>query len=220
MAALWILLGILALPAALLSLSATLYVEIREQVRIRAGILWLRFPILPQPEKTAEEEKPPSEKKRKKAELKKKADELEEKPVGGKTLGDTVEFVLLLVKSILPGLGDLLSHLRFTQMRIALSVGTDSADQTAVAYGAAAAGVYNLLAVIDKGCVLRLKSVDIAPDFVSGETVYDISFKVKLRLARVVWDALRMGLTVIINLIKRPGDVPQGKTKQKRSQSV
>ena len=227
MTALWILLGILALLGAVLSLDLTLSVEIREQVRITAGFLWFRFQLLPfqkkEPKAEKGNKKPPREKKRKRdAPLEEKAAELEKEPVGEKTFGETVELVLLLVRSALLGLEDILTHLRFTRMRIAISVGMDSADQTALAYGGISAGVYNLLAVLDKGCVLRLKSVDVAADFVSGETVYDISFRVRLRLARIVWDVLRICGKFLAGMIKKLRAVSKGrgKTKQKRGHLV
>ena len=96
MTALWILLGILALLGAVLSLDLTLSVEIREQVRITAGFLWFRFPLLPFQKKEPKAEKgnrkPPREKKRKRdAPLEEKAAELEKEPVGEKTFGETVE---------------------------------------------------------------------------------------------------------------------------------
>lgn len=193
MTAVWIILGILAVLALLLSVSATVTVSIGEETRVWVGACGIRYPVDLAGEK---QEKPP-----KKKEAKPKAEQApaaEKKPKPDeKTFGQTVELAIQLLQSILPPAVRMLSHLRFTSVRIDVSVGTDEADQTAIQYGAISAGIYNLLGALDSLFTLKVKSVDIRPDFVTGESSYRIFFKVKLRL----WHILSAGVGMFFKFI-------------------
>ncbi len=129
-------------------------------------------------------------KKQEREKLREEGRRLTQEPPSERTFGETVEFALRMAKAVLPGTRYLLSHLRITRMRAAISIGTDSADQTAIAYGAACTAAYNLLALLDGLLTLKVRSVDIQPDFITGESRYHISFRVKLRLACLLWGGL------------------------------
>jgi len=199
MTALWVLLGIAGFLALVLMGSLTFYVKLGEEVRVWAGMYGLRFLVF----SSAEE---PEEKKKKKASQAKKDAEKKKKELSGRkpserSLSDTVELILLLVRSIVPGAVRLLSRLRFTAVRIAVRVGGEEADKTAVLYGRMSAGIYHLLAALDAYCTLRVKSVDVGVDFVSGETVYDVSFKVKLRIASILGAAVGILVKLAANML-------------------
>lgn len=214
MTALWIILGIAAFFALILSFSLTAYVHITDHVDLSIGIFGYRRRILPmeEQEESPEEEEKQAEakkagkkarKKRKKnAELAKKAKELDEESPTERTMGKTVELILMMVKSILPGTTKLLSHLRITRLRLYMTVATDEADQTAITYGAVSAGIYNLLAILDQAFTLRVKSVDVVPDFVTGEAVYDISLRAKLRLGTILGAGIGIFFKIVGNTIK------------------
>lgn len=208
MTALWILLGVAAVLTLLLLGSVTIYVRITDEIRLSVGAFGYRRPVdlsggeSEQEEAAERKKKSAGEKAGEKAGAGKKKKELAGEKPSERSLADTVELVLLLVKSFLPGSVRLLSHLRFTGVRVYMTVAGDEADRTAILCGAAAAGVYNLLAVLDRACTLRVKSVDVVPDFVSGEAVYDISFKVKLRFGRILGAGIGMLFKFLANLMR------------------
>ena len=224
----WVLLGILAFLVLLFSLSLTVSVSIREQVSLSVGIAGFHYPILPlpaekEPDKAgkAKRKKKPKKKKRKhhkKTQAAEKAEKISPKPTE-KSFGETVDFVITLMKSVVPGAVRLLSHLRFTGVRIYMTVAGDEADEVALRYGAVSAGIYNLLAVLDKAFTLRLQSVDIVPDFVSGEAVYDISFQGKLRLCHILFGGIGMIFKLAVNTIRHQNP-PKEEAKRQNAASI
>lgn len=225
MTALWIILGIVVFVAAVLSFSLTIYVSITDHVEMKAGIFGYRKTVFPMEEESPEEERREPEKakkkkrrKKKSADLEKKKKELGENPPDKKTFGETLELIVTMVKSILPGTAKLLSHLRITQLRLYMTVAEDEADRTAIEYGAVSAGIYNLLAILDQAFTLKVKAVDVVPDFVTGEAVYDISFRVKLRLGNILGAGIGIFFKILVNTIKgRMGQAqepPSGKTRE------
>ena len=194
MLALWIVLGVLAFFALLLSGSATVYVSIRDEVKISVGAFGYRRAV------DLAGDKPEKPKKKKKKPQKQAAppEKPREKP-GKKTFGETVEFAKQMLASVLPGVKTLAGRLRLTDLRLYMTVAEDDADRTAIEYGAVSAGIYTLLGALDSTLTLKVKSVDILPDFVTGEPVYDISFKVKLRLIHILCAGAGMFVRLIGN---------------------
>lgn len=246
MIVLWIL-GILALiVACILAVSVTVYVKIGSEVDIKVGAAGLKFSLYPTEKKPgvpetegqkAKKAKKQAKKDAKKAkkDAKKAADKekkpLPEKKANEKSLSDTIEFVLDLLRSIVPGAAGLVRKIRFTQMRIFLSVGASDAEKTALQYGQVCTAVYNLLACIDKAMTLKVKDVSIVPDFVTGAFGYDISFKAKLRIGGAVASAFGILFKLLGTFIRQansknkaapPHTAPKsgGKPKNERIESV
>lgn len=200
MTGLWVTVGILAFLALLLSVSVTVTVRITDEVRVWIGALGYRYPLLPprrKQEAGPEAEQPPEKASEGSGH---KARKKGEKP-GERSFSETVELAATLLRSLLPPAGRMLRHIRFTGVRIYMTVAREEADQTAIAYGAVSAGVYNLLGMLDSLFTLRVKWVDILPDFVSGEPVYRISFRAKLRVGCILAGALRMLYNLAVNTI-------------------
>ena len=184
MVALWIIIGIILFAAALLSISVTIYVTIAEEVDIRIGILGWKKKI-----DLESKEEEPSKKSSQKAGRRKKKSTKPQKPdqkASDKSFGETVQFGILLFKSIASSAAKFTSHIRITSLRLHMTVACGEADKTAVTYGGVSAGIYTLLGLLDSNLSLKIKSVHIAPDFVSGQAVYDIFFKVKLRFCHIL----------------------------------
>lgn len=228
MTAVWILLGIVLFFALLLSCSLTFYVKIGERVSLSVGICGFRYRILPGREKSEQKRRKKEEKakrkKKKKADgdLSQKKKKLAEKKPDETTFSETLEFIRAIVGAVLPGTVKMLSHLRLIGLRLQMTVACEDADQTAIRYGQVSAGIYTLLAAIDNAIRLRVKWVDILPDFVSGEPRYDISFRVKLRLCHIVGGGIGMLFRLLVNIMKDRDDPPaangEGRTKENRTQ--
>lgn len=212
MTALWIIGGIILLIALLMMVSVTVYVKIDETVSVKAGALGIRFSLFPAAEKADKPHKkqPPKEKKSASGEKKPQP----QKKANDRSFGETVDFAVAILRSVVPGAVGLVRKIRFTRMRIFLSVGADSADDTAVRYGQLCTAVYSLLACIDKAMTLRVKDVSIVPDFVTGETRYDISFCAKLRIGSAVASALGVLFKLISIFMKQEKTKPAAKPSQ------
>ena len=200
MTGLWVTAGILACLALLLSVSVTVTVKITDEVRVWIGAVGYRYPLCP-PRRTQKTEKTAAKPAKKTAGASGKKTGQTEKKAGEHSFSETVELAVTLLKSLLPPAGRMLRHIRFTGVRIDVTVAREEADQTAIAYGAVSAGVYNLLGMLDSLFTLRVKSVDILPDFVTGESVYRIAFQAKLRVVWILAGALRMLYNLAVNTI-------------------
>lgn len=210
MTAVWILLGIAGFLALLLSFSLTFYVHITDRVELKAGAFGLRFQILPSDgeEEPAKEKKRRLQKKSRKSKPKQKeAEESKQKLAKKKTdetsFSDTLSLIWAILKGICPTAARMLSHLRLTRLKLSIRVAGPEADQTAIRYGQICAGIYPLLGALDSAIRLRVKWVDIYPDFVREESVYDISFRVKLRLNHLIGGVFAMAFHLLANLLRR-----------------
>ena len=204
MTAWWIALAVAALLTAFLLASVTVKVMISDTVRIWVGAFGIRFLILPAKQKKQrkrkQKKKVPSARKKKPAEKSRKKPK--EKP-HEQSFGETVSFAVDLLRSTVPGAAALLKKIRFVNMRVFVSVGADSADETAIRYGIVCGAVYNTLAAIDSMITLRVKSVDVVSDFVTGEMRYDISFLAKLRIGSILKAAIGILISIVRMMFRR-----------------
>jgi len=199
--ALWIIGGIVLFIMLIMMISITVYVKIDETVRVKVGALGIRFTVFP-----AREEKPPQAKK-KKGKLAKPQKAPPEKKANERSFGDAIAFAVSILQAVVPGAVRIVRKIRITRMRIFLSVGAEDADTAAVRYGQTCMGVYSLLACANKAMTLKVKDISIAPDFVTGQMRYDISFCAKLRIGRAVLSALGILfklIAVFVRQSKRP----------------
>ena len=195
MIAWWIILAVAAVLAVFLMASVTVKVMISDTVRIWVGAFGIRFLLLPA--------KSTKKKKQKKAAVQKKQAALktQKKPKehpNEQSFGETVSFAVDLLRAAVPDAVSLVKKIRFVNMRVLISVGADSADETAIRYGAVCGAVYHTLAAIDSAMTLRVKSVDIVSDFVTGEMRYDISFLAKLRIGSM----LKAGIGILVSIVR------------------
>lgn len=210
--------SIIAFFALLLSFSATVYISIKEEVTISVGAFGYRYHI-----NLDEDEKPKKEKKKKKSKKKKATDtkkkEASKKPskkASFESFQETVEFALSIFRSVFKPTVKLLKHTRITKLSLYMTVCSEDADETAIQYGQISIAIYNLLGHLDNLITLKVKSVDIIPDFVSDEAKYDISFKVKLRLCHIIGALISMIVKFLVNTIKNNMKQDHSVEKQKK----
>lgn len=207
----WIIVGsIIAFFVILFSFSLTVYVKITDEVSVAVGAFGYRKkldfeePTPEEKEKQAKKEaKKKSKKKKKAGEKKKQPTEQQKKKATWESFGETVEFALSLIKSVVKPLGNLLSHVRITALTLRMTVCGDDADETAIQFGQICTAIYNVLGHLDNLITLKVKQVAIRPDFVSDEAQYDIHFKVKLRFSHILMAGLRMFVRFIGNTMKQ-----------------
>lgn len=186
MTGVWITLSILVFLALLLLPSITLYVSITDKVDIRWGIYGMRFKM---PEskvgERAEESVKKKHKKKKKSTQESDEEAAKKKPTE-KTFSETVEFGINIAKAALRGLEGFLKHLRITDLKLCMLIATGDAAETALNYGKVYAAVYTLLGALDSFFTLKVKRIAIAPSFTADKSVYDIFFKMKLRIIFII----------------------------------
>lgn len=210
----------------LLSFSLTFYVTIKDEVEVKVGAFGFQ--------KLIDFEAPESQKKKEKH-LKKEAKEkakiarikqkklkkaqkkgahskgthggMTAKVVTANTFGETVEMVLTLLKSSALSTTSLLSHVRITRLKLYMTVCDETANETAISYGTISAGIYNLLGQLDHFITVKIKSIDIIPDFVGDEEIYDISFKVKLRINLIIGTAISIFFKFLVNIVKLKANI-------------
>ncbi|MEG0693853.1 MAG: DUF2953 domain-containing protein [Oscillospiraceae bacterium] len=205
MIALWIVLSILLFVAVLLCFSITIYIKITDEVTILVGAFGYKQSIVFADEVEKKAKKP--KKKKKETKIDDATKKVSEKKANEKSLSQTLDFAITLIKSIVPSSVQMLKHIRITNLNLSMTVACEEADQTALAYGGVSASIYTLLGVLDNTFKLKVKLVDITPDFVSGEAKYDISFKVKLRFIHIVRASIGIIFKIIVNTMKHKKNV-------------
>jgi hypothetical protein len=213
--ALFIIGGIVAFFALLLSFSLIVYVSIKQEVDISVGAFGYRYHINLDEDKKPKKEKK-KKKKKKEAEKKKETPKKPTKKANSKSFSETIEFVLSLLRSVIKPTVHLLKHTRITKLSLYMTVCGEEADETAITFGGISTGIYNLLGHLDNLITLKVKSVDIIPDFVSDEAKYDISFKVKLRFCHIIGALISMIVKFLVNTIKNNMKHNQGIQKSKK----
>jgi len=103
----------------------------------------------------------------------------------------------MIIKSVAKPSKNLLKRIRITSLSLQMTVCAEDADETGIRFGQICTGIYALLGHLDQLLTLKVKKVEIRPDFVSDQAQYDIFFKVKLRLFHI----LGSGFSMIFNLL-------------------
>lgn len=197
MTAIYVIGAVLGVLVLLLSCSLTLYVDIAEEIDIRLGIFGLRFRW----DKLFHEREQKPKRRKKKP---KKQKSSEEKPAPKKTkkkLTDQIHMVLEIVKSVIAPTKYMLRHVRVTRICAKVTIGEEDADETAMTYAAVSTAVYDTLALLKTLIRVKVKQIDIRPDFVTGEWEYEISGKVKIRLFIILFGAVGMISNLIGNTL-------------------
>lgn len=192
----------------LLCFSLTVYIKITDEVNVAIGAFGYKKNIdVGNDKKETKKEKQKKAKKRKDKKEKKKLEEakkkITDKKANEKSFKETLDFAITLIKSIVPRSIKMLKHITFTNVKIFIKVASDQAYKTGINYGKWSVSIYSLLGILDNTFKLKLKSVDIVPDFVSDETEYDITLKVKLRFIYILFGANGIIFNIIVNTLNR-----------------
>lgn len=199
--------------ALLLSLRITVRIRAGDELRLQAGIGFVRLTLYPAKEKRlklsdyridryrrrlAKEQKPP--KKPKKSDSKKSsseaagaADEGEKRDIVGliKQLSHVAEVFLRRFGR----------HLRIEVRELVLIVAANDAAATAILYGAVIGAVQNLYALLTSAGTLQTRSstvIAVEPDFTAGKPSARIDLRFSLRL----WQLIDIAIRALVAFIK------------------
>ena len=196
----YILLGLLALVLVLLLLPVGIWATYDQgDCQVWGRYLWLKIPLYPRKKKPApkgEKEKTPSPSK-----------ETQEKQKEKAPLSQTVETILLAIRSAMGPLEKLAGRIRFS-VWLHLVIGGEDAMETALAYGRAHGVVSAIFGTLSNFLHIRLRRVWIQPDFLREEG--DIRAKIQVRFApwMILFAAVGFGVNFLKESLARREPVP------------
>lgn len=191
----WIIaLAILLLLAAIPLGASVRYDSDGIRVRIIAG--FLRFTIIPLPQR---KKKPPKKAKaaaQSPPKPKKSSAQADEKKKGG-----SWRDFLPLVRTGLDFLNQFRRKLRVNNLQLKLILAGDDPCDLAVNYGRAWAALGNLLPLLEKALVIKKRDCEVECDFTADETLVTAQMDVTIRLGQMVSMAAHYGIRVIKDLL-------------------
>lgn len=178
MIALYIVLGVLLLLAALLSLPLYFIFSYEESFSVRLRYLFLTFPLYPS-RKKAEQQQKQEESGKKSAEEEKKSpvqDIIKQEGLNG-----FLDILKHLSSIAVDAAKQILRHVMIKEFRLYLTVAGEDAADTALRFGGTCAAVYPAVGAIFSRVRYKKHTIEIVPDFTDGAQC-DVKFYAKVRI--------------------------------------
>jgi len=144
------------------------------EARLSAHYFFLRFRIFPIPVKIEGEKKKKMTKKQKRKAVK------EEKKKKLSHYIQTARLAMDMLKASRRGLRLIRESIVVSRLKILASIGGEDAHQAAESYGKTAAALFPALAFLGSIVTVKDPAVYLAPNFLSGETVVEVSARVRI----------------------------------------
>ncbi len=196
MIALYIIIGIIALIAAILCVRVGINIVFEEELAVYLKVLFLRFRLYPQKKKKFKPKK--HGKKREKA---KKPDtvvkDVHSEPKKKPPITETIATVTELIKAFSAAFARKL-HVRLA--KISIKIATGDAAQTAILYGAASGAMACLIDLLDSITSLsslRRSEISVVPDFTSEHT----EARINISLSVSVFGALTVLIKTLLKYL-------------------
>lgn len=164
------------------------------RVRVIAG--FLRFTVIPLPQK--------KKKPKKKAKTAQAAAPRPKKPApeaGEKKKGGSLRDFLPLVRTGMDFLNQFRRKLRVNNLQLKLVLAGDDPCDLAVNYGRAWAALGNLLPLLEKALVIKKRDCEIECDFTADETLVTARMDVTIRFGQMLSMAVVYGIRIIKDLL-------------------
>lgn len=187
MIALYILCGIVAVIALLLSSPVSLYFYFRDDIKLTLRVWGVPIPLLPRIEKmstqkpTISETQIPSKRS--------KLDEIKE-TFGIDSVGAVIYWLKHLVSLFTKTLGRLCGAITVRQLRLEMRVSGEDAAAAAVHHGEVCTAVYPLLATLMHFVRIKKHDVDIRPDFLGRGNAVLAEVKANISLWKLAGAAI------------------------------
>ncbi len=198
MIALYIILGIIAFFALVLSLKVSLNFVYKDKLSVYLRILFIRISLLPSKKKKFNAKKHDKKQKKKASKPTHVLKEREAEPKAKPTLSENIEMVTDVLRVFLKAFPE---HLHVRLAKIHIKVASPDAAQTAILYGTvsgAVAVLVDLLNDITNLDGLRRSSIIVVPDFLSDKPEAELNIALSLR----VYGALSVLIKMLIRFIK------------------
>lgn len=187
MIALYILAAIAAAFIALLLCSVTLTLDYDKSFEASVGFLGFKINL------TDKKQKPKREKTKERPKEPKPENPLITR-FKSNSVSQNVREGAEILRSVLPVIKNLLSHIRVRQLDFSMRVADFDAAKTAMEYGAVCTAVYNLLSWLDSFLDLSAKRVDIIAAFSEEKSTVRLHVKLKLRVIIMLCAAYKLFL--------------------------
>lgn len=227
MVLLYILLGIIAFIALVLSIRITINGEFFDEFKLNVKWLFLNIQILPAKPK---KDKPPKKEKNKKekVEEEKSADEPTEPSEKKENIFEKFyknqgfDGVIELINNAAKDLGKMFSsfkkHIVLRELYLWMTISSGDAAQTALDYGKICQKVFPALSFICTNLTVKKYDVEIEPDFLGLKNKAQFAFSVSIRpifiINAVIMLALRLVFNVVLKFLKGT------KNKEKNNQNI
>lgn len=226
---LYILLVIVFIIAFILFTNISAYVRmINDDIYLKVGAygiyIWILNPnkVKPSKKKTVKHKNKKSTEKTKKVENSKEKKEQEinksknsfldalKNKDGKLDIKKVVSLFSDISKSIFPMLKNLVVKIKVKDLKIQISIGAEDAHSTAIQYANIGNSIEILAGYLQTLNFVKIKKMQVYPDFVTGEIRYDISFFIKIRIGTVVKEALKALIKFIMSYIKKQNENKKG----------
>lgn len=215
MVLLYILLGIIAFIALILSVRVTINGEFFDEFKLNIKWLFINLQILPAKPK---KDKPPKKQKPKKEKTEEEQPVEEATDTGEKKENIFVRFynnqgfdgVIELINNAAKDLGKMFSsfkkHIVLRELYLWMTISSGDAAQTALDYGRICQKVFPALSFICTNLSVKKYDVEIEPDFIGLKNKAQFAFSVSIRpifiINAVIVLALRLVFNVVIKFLK------------------
>ncbi|MCI8387213.1 MAG: DUF2953 domain-containing protein [Clostridiales bacterium] len=203
----------------ILSLRISVRIRAGDEMKLVAGVGFIRLTLFPRPEKTLrlrdfeitrwrkKQEKANKPKPKKKSKNKPKVEKTEqaEQPEQPKKKLDILDLVRRILRTAVAFVTRFGHHLRINIREFTLIIATGDAAKTAIMYGAAIGIVQNLYAVLYSTGNLRTNSrtvMNVAPDFLGEKPTVRVDLTFSFRL----WQLFDMLIRAGIAFLKKAAD--------------
>lgn len=220
MAALYIILGTIALIVILFSIKVSVTAEYADSFSLDVQWLFIKAHIFPQTEeqkakKAAKKAKKEEKKKKKKPEKEKKEEDKPSEPkknifkefYENQGFGATVELIQTAAAQLGGFMGSIYRAFVIENLRLLLKVSSgDDAAQNAIKYGKVCSAVYPSMGFICSNMKVKKYEVNAVPDFISQENKAQFALSLSVRPIKltnaVVVLAFRLLFKVLLKLLK------------------
>lgn len=220
MAALYIILGIIALIVILFSIKVSVTAEYADLFSLDVQWLFIKLHIFPQTEeqkakKAAKKAKKEEKKKKKKPEKEKKEEDKPSEPkknifkefYENQGFGATVELIQTAAAQLGGFMGSIYRAFVIENLKLLLKVSSgDDAAQNAIKYGKVCSAVYPSMGFICSNMKVKKYEVNVVPDFISQENKAQFALSLSVRPIKltnaVVVLAFRLLFKVLLKLLK------------------
>lgn len=215
MVLLYILLGIIAFIALILSVRITINGEFFDEFKLNIKWLFINLQILPAKPK---KDKPPKKEKPKKEKTEEEQPVEEATDTGDKKENIFVRFynnqgfdgIIELINNAAKDLGKMFSsfkkHIVLRELYLWMTISSGDAAQTALDYGRICQKVFPALSFICTNLTVKKYDVEIEPDFIGLKNKAQFAFSVSIRpifiINAVIMLALRLVFNVVIKFLK------------------
>lgn len=113
-------------------------------------------------------------------------------------------------KAAFPMIKNLIVKMKVKKLIIKMSVGAQDAHSTAIQYANITNSIEILVGYLSNLNFVKVKKMQIVPDFITGEIRYDISFFIKIRVGTVLFQALKALFIFLFSYLKKQNQNEKG----------